>query len=356
VTCALAFGGDETEVVVSNNDLTGKTTDALSSMKQRNFRVVTPPRRLSMTDHFNFAIDQSRGQYVLLLGDDDGLVPHSSKVVCEKLAASDADVATAEQHIYLWPTDNRDGGIWHLARPCTPTGLDAADIARQALRWGGARWERAPSIYRSFIRRDVLVEVKRRIGLYTKTIIPDMYMGFALAGLGVKCINPGWPFSISGMSYEPRKMPKITSTHNDVDGSFSQHMKEHDSIVLDTELPAGFPRIINAFADTMRTAIRDFPDNYRGMTLDMSVHYAWMASWGSIGTLRDFWRVRPELKGLGFNYPKFLLVYSMFRAQHYLSATRAQRAAKLMAAADIVEASNVIRSRLDGNHAHTAVK
>lgn len=343
---ALAFDVSDLEVVVSDNDHSGQTFSLLSNLKDDRFRLVRTPHRLSMTDHFNFAVQHARGKYILFLGDDDGLVPGLADIVKNALITTEADIATAEQHVYLWPTANRAGGIWHLATPYAQSIVSLPARAKRSLRLGGARWERAPSIYRSFIHRRALQRIQDRIGQITRTMIPDMYMGFALAGLDTRCVDVGFPFAIGGMSYMPRTLPKISLEHQEYDESLSNHVREHAGIMLSSRLPSEFPAIVNAFADSIISATSDFSDHLDGRTLNMSAHYAWLASWAKIGTPLEFWRIRARLSELGFSFLEFFLYYTAFRVQHTISSRKASRLAKMISARDIVEASYLIKNSL----------
>src|SRR5580698_8719580 len=68
---------DDYEVVVSDNGsspATRRVVDEAGSTKVQYFRT---PRALSLASSWDFAVSHARGEYVLLIGDDDGLLPHS---------------------------------------------------------------------------------------------------------------------------------------------------------------------------------------------------------------------------------------------------------------------------------------
>jgi glycosyltransferase involved in cell wall biosynthesis len=66
---------DDYEIVVSDNyssPATRAVVDEAASPKVRYFRT---PEPLAMSRNWEFAVERARGEYVLVIGDDDGLLP-----------------------------------------------------------------------------------------------------------------------------------------------------------------------------------------------------------------------------------------------------------------------------------------
>ena len=66
---------DDYEVVVSNNNSRDDTKAVVESVDNAKVRYVETDRTLAMPDHWEFALDQTRGQYVTYLCDDDAWSP-----------------------------------------------------------------------------------------------------------------------------------------------------------------------------------------------------------------------------------------------------------------------------------------
>jgi glycosyltransferase involved in cell wall biosynthesis len=90
---ALAQAFDDFEVVVSNNQSDDDTEQVVLSQSHRKLRYVKAPRSMSMVDHWEFALGQARGDWVLFVCDDDALMP--SALTCL------ADIAQAYPPIEL---------------------------------------------------------------------------------------------------------------------------------------------------------------------------------------------------------------------------------------------------------------
>src|SRR5580698_9548912 len=68
---------DDYEVIVSDNfssPSTREVVEAAGSSKVRYFRTPGP---LAMSSNWEFGVSQAQGEYVIVIGDDDGLLPYS---------------------------------------------------------------------------------------------------------------------------------------------------------------------------------------------------------------------------------------------------------------------------------------
>lgn len=63
------------EIVVSDNDSTEDIGSYVSGLQDSRIRYVRTPHFVPVTDNWNHALAQSRGDYVVMLGDDDCLLP-----------------------------------------------------------------------------------------------------------------------------------------------------------------------------------------------------------------------------------------------------------------------------------------
>lgn len=70
------------ELIISNNCSTDDTPNILRSFAEDpRIRVVRPENFLSVAENWNFALKASSGDYVLLIGDDDCLLPDYFKKI-----------------------------------------------------------------------------------------------------------------------------------------------------------------------------------------------------------------------------------------------------------------------------------
>ena len=70
------------ELVVSDNASADETRDVLASFDDARLRVVRLDEPIPVTDNWNNALAESAGDYLLLIGDDDYLLPGYCERIC----------------------------------------------------------------------------------------------------------------------------------------------------------------------------------------------------------------------------------------------------------------------------------
>jgi glycosyltransferase involved in cell wall biosynthesis len=75
VQSVLAQTLDDFEVVVSDNQSTDDTHDALAKIHDARLRYVSTPRHMVLPDSWEFARNEGHGKLVMVLSDDDAMVP-----------------------------------------------------------------------------------------------------------------------------------------------------------------------------------------------------------------------------------------------------------------------------------------
>jgi len=66
---------DDWEIVVSDNDSSEDVGGYVASLQDPRIRCARTPRPLAVTENWNAALEMSTGDHVLMLGDDDGVLP-----------------------------------------------------------------------------------------------------------------------------------------------------------------------------------------------------------------------------------------------------------------------------------------
>jgi glycosyltransferase involved in cell wall biosynthesis len=76
IESVISIERDDYELIISNNYSTDNTEEYLKKfIGDRRIKIVQPPQALPMALHYEFCIAQSSGEWMTLLGDDDGLMP-----------------------------------------------------------------------------------------------------------------------------------------------------------------------------------------------------------------------------------------------------------------------------------------
>lgn len=189
------------EIVVCDNcssEETRQVVDQLGSTKVKYVRSDTP---LAMTDNWELALSHAEGEYIVVLGDDDGLLRNALQDADALLRELQSPLLRVQLVGYNWPglplaglsstlwirVQEADG--WH-------DGLQVIDAVANR----GGDYRSLPMVYNSFVRRDLLDGLRRRCGRVFFSLAPDIYTGFALAFVTRRFPSTGRPMVIRGVS------------------------------------------------------------------------------------------------------------------------------------------------------------
>ncbi len=189
------------EVVVCDNHSSPATRQVVEEAASPRVRYVRSDRPLAMSANWELAVSHARGEFVLVVGDDDGLLPFALSRADRLLRETGLAVLRWEWAYYNWPNHlfaNHRNGLevplgwgFHTA--------SAADTIRAVV--NEAAWHPAlPMLYNSAVRRDVLDALRRRAGRVFASVCPDIYSGIAVAAAVGEFGVVGTPLSVCGSS------------------------------------------------------------------------------------------------------------------------------------------------------------
>ena len=91
------------EVVVSDNFSGPETAALVSGMADSRVRYVRTARRLHMPDNWQYGFEHASGDYMIILGDDDGIVPTALAKLDQVIRATGVDLMTWRNFGYYHP-------------------------------------------------------------------------------------------------------------------------------------------------------------------------------------------------------------------------------------------------------------
>lgn len=198
--------GSDFEVLVSNNCSTHETDEVIEQFKNNiNFRVIRPEEKLTMAAHYEFAVSHARGEYITILGDDDGFIHDGLNVARDILLQNKPDILFWFPHMYWWTNaliPSKQGMLYlslvqRKAQYVSPFSYIENFYKDQKNYW---LFERLPSIYNGFVHRNVIEKVIRRTGRYFSELCPDVYSGIANGICASNAIYVEYPLTIRGLS------------------------------------------------------------------------------------------------------------------------------------------------------------
>lgn len=91
------------EVIISDDHSTDGTDALLSKISDPRVKIIKPPIKLTQTKNYEYLIDFANGEWVTILGDDDGIMPNFFETLNNLTSKfQDIEVLKFKRAIYYW--------------------------------------------------------------------------------------------------------------------------------------------------------------------------------------------------------------------------------------------------------------
>lgn len=261
---ATAIDDPALEIVVSDNASTDNTAEVVQGCGDARVRYVNTGARLSMRQNFELALRSSTGDYVIMFGDDDGILPGQFGMLRQILQAERPDALSWDFLTYGWPVEGygtKVGGV-RLRRDKSfgaPYRIDAARRMQELERGIRDMSRPMPLLYHGAMSRAYLDRLKGPEGDYFKSMSPDLYISFRALQLGGDLMHAAHPFSINGFS------PASTGGAMQSFGGAAEKKSDHSFLteIKTDELQDVIPvtkSMALAYLGTLQTVAARFPD------------------------------------------------------------------------------------------------
>jgi glycosyltransferase involved in cell wall biosynthesis len=191
------------EIIVSDNFSQDRTRDVVASHQDKRIHYVNTGKRLSMSDNYEFALSHVTGDYVMLLGDDDGLLPGAIGSLAELFKKTNADAIGWLAGLYYWPSCLEQHARNELTMHFGHGGVkvDPRERLRRVLDFE-AQYLTLPCVYTcGIVKYATLCRLKEASGRFIHSMIPDVYLGIALGCTVDSFYVSKQSFSLFGLSH-----------------------------------------------------------------------------------------------------------------------------------------------------------
>lgn len=227
------------EVIVSDNCCDDDTAAVVQSIKDHRIKYFKTLSRLSMCDSYEFAVSKATGQFVIVIGGDDGMHPNALDRLEQEILTNNYKMYWWGCRLYKWPnTENKSyEDTCNLHRFKNIEVFDTVSNAKANMKLGGWRYENLVSVYHSATSREVIEQIKKDHGRLFYTTQPDVYTSYIIPAYisSVKMIKD--PITISGHSKHGNSAVTIDKNNKNYD----TFMAEYGNYKLDKNVPKGMP-------------------------------------------------------------------------------------------------------------------
>lgn len=265
------------EVCIQDNSDTPDLKEAIEKLSNIYIKYQYHGEILSFVDNFSLAIEMASGEYVCMIGDDDGLLPNIMQVV-DYAKSNNIDVVIPGLNVvYFWPSEKpivRNGQKGYLSVSefaNTYSSVDPQKALKKLLKNGALNYIAydMPKVYHGVVKRELFEIIKQKTGKYFDGLTPDIYMSAALSFVAQKVVSYRAPVTISGICPISGSSDSATGKHTG-DLKNAPHFRGHESYEWEEIIPA-FYSVETIWAETLIKAIHQFKQDHMLSFFSISV-------------------------------------------------------------------------------------
>lgn len=270
-TC-VAIADPDVEIIVSDNASADHTQQVVEGFADPRIRYLNTGARVSMRQNFENAINATRGEYVIMMGDDDAIAPGQFPLLRQILQARKPKCLSWRSRYYLWPDKLQPdgGGRLKLASYQSFGAISAVNAPEILTRLVEARLsghDVVPMIYHGAVHRSVIEALRARTGQVFGCSVPDVYFQVAANAFIDEVLFVEHPFSIQAISPKSTGFSARFSGERGKDNAIDAFAREAAADPILDPMPGKMPAIelywLNAIEQANRLVYRgELPLNY----------------------------------------------------------------------------------------------
>lgn len=260
----LSLNLSEIEICIQDNSDTDILRNEISSIASENIVYNYHEGVLSFVDNFSEAVSLSHGEYLCMIGDDDGILPSIMDMVRFMKGKGIDSLIPSLGAVYYWPSDNPivangEKGVLTLSYLRSKARYTNSQKALLKLLKGAVQNYTSldmPRLYHGIVKKTCLEDIKEQTGKYFDGLTPDIYMAVALSFVCKKTLRIDTPITISGICPTSGSNDSATGKHT---GKLEDapHFRGHTDYHWDEHIPA-FYSVDTIWAETLMQALTMF--------------------------------------------------------------------------------------------------
>lgn len=211
INSVLSIDDDRIQLIIQDNSDSSILTDYIANEISDNrltYRYTAPP--FSSIQNFNAALDLADGEYVCMIGDDDGINPEIIEVA-RWASENDVDAVSGNYLVanYRWDNTGAPDTLFTKMNGDALTILefsgkikqpDVANNLKKLMRNGCTNHLNfdLPKLYHGIVKMRCMAKIKEETGEYIKGLSPDVYSALTLSCVVNRLVICDYPLTIPG--------------------------------------------------------------------------------------------------------------------------------------------------------------
>jgi hypothetical protein len=197
-------------IIQDNSDARDLERYVHESIKDSRLRYRYTPPPLSSIGNFNAAVEMATGEYVCLIGDDDGVNPEIIEAAVWAKSNNVDCLAVRTPAIYLWQGAGVSSTLFTKVKDGSLSVSDFRGFIRDGnlesemrkfVRNGGASYLDLdlPKLYHGLVHRRCLKRIHDKTGVYLGGLSPDIFASLSIACVANRVAVTDYPLTIPGI-------------------------------------------------------------------------------------------------------------------------------------------------------------
>lgn len=219
-------------------------------------------RVLSFVDNFNEGVDKSIGEYLIILGDDDGVIPDILQIAEWARNNNIEAITPSLPFIYFWPNSgvknvDETGTLTINDFSCNIKVIKTKRVIKSFLRNGCHNYLEydMAKLYHGLIKKTVLEKIKFKTGKFIGGLSPDIYLSVAISLTIESVVLLDFPLTISGICKNSGSSDSATGRHTGKLES-APHFRGRNGYAWSKSVPP-FYSVETIWADSALAAIKE---------------------------------------------------------------------------------------------------
>jgi glycosyltransferase involved in cell wall biosynthesis len=242
------------ELIISDNFSSDDSKKIVHEFHDSRIKYINTGARVSMSENWEFALNNCNGEWVTVIGDDDALLPDALKKVNALIDQySDIDVIRSETCYYLYPkVNNQLYGLFGI--PLAPNKnheIRNCDEWLDKVLFGGYNYTELPMLYNGgFVSKKLIDRAKSINQLFINSSSPDVYSSMIFCHLVKTYLFSFEPLAINGASLKSNGVNNFSKSNKNMN-SIVKQFREENNISFNNKIPlysdGRYPQSIKAY-------------------------------------------------------------------------------------------------------------
>lgn len=310
----------DVEIIIQDNSDDDSLYEYIKELDPNKIIYNYHPGLLSFVDNFSEPISFAKGEYICMIGDDDGLLSNISKVVDFAITNEIDAIIPSLDIVYFWPSDkplikNGETGYMYWAnKKCHYKYINTDRGLNSLMTKGGQGYQDldVPRVYHGVVKLSKLNEIKEITGRYFDGLTPDIYMAVALSFVCKRVVRMNFPITISGICPRSGSSDSATGKHTG-ELKDAPHFRGHVSYEWDAKAPYIYS-VESIWAETVLHALHNFKRN--DLYSKFNVKFLDSMCYGLYPQFRE--RIILHAKEFGISKLNLIYTYEKYKLLSYL--------------------------------------